>query len=49
MPTDRNLRYCYRLQAWIVDGVTDFCSHGTRSCLCPAGGQPHPSDCPDCH
>jgi len=51
---ESRIRYCYRLQAWVVEGHIPDCGHPARmrpGC-CYAGdhaGDPHPIDCPDCH
>jgi hypothetical protein len=47
--------FCYRLQAWIVNGLVDpkGCGHpDSMECACYSknhAGEQHPQDCPDCH
>lgn len=43
------LRYCYRIQGWVLNGEVQRCGHqAPGSCGCPTPG-PHPADCKECH
>ena len=58
-PNEENeMSYCYRLQAWIIDGKVSGCGHPeikaghwtfSPPCYsCNHEGEIHPADCPDC-
>jgi len=45
-----DLRYCYRIQAWIKHGVVTACGHPKDGCdSCARSGEAHPINCADCH